>query len=250
MSDKRNPVPAPGKEITSGGGFNFRLPWVPPYAKARTIGEHVLLTLPASSTPYQSLFKSTMTDDALTVSAWSASNSSVFSDDTKLIERRIGELRNPASPASLFASANNSLEERLFDATASVKILTAQVAMHLDREWRNKLFAQLDSLHDLEEWDPDDEPIQAGSFATFLKAMVQIKPQRRPGLGLSHSGYLVAAWTSGKNRLTIEFLQNDRVRWVLARYTDDDVERFAGQTSVSRLIDGLAPYAPDAWFSK
>ncbi|HLE62348.1 MAG TPA: hypothetical protein VI750_04370, partial [Pyrinomonadaceae bacterium] len=172
------------------------------------------------------------------------------SEETKLIERRINELRNPASPASLFASAEKSLEERLFDATASVKILTAQVAMHLDREWRNKLFAQLDSLHDLEEWDPDDEPIQIGSFATFLKAMVQIKPQRRPGLGLSHNGYLVAAWTVGKDRLTIEFLQNDRVRWVLARYTGDDVERFAGQTSVSRLIDGLAPYRPDAWFSK
>jgi hypothetical protein len=250
MSDKPNPVPAHGKALTSGGSFAFKLPEVPPYAKARTIGEYVLLKLPESSTPYQSLFKGAMTNDALTVSAWSASNSSVFSDETKLIERRISELLSPASPASLFASAEKSLEERLFDATASVKILTAQVAMHLDREWRNKLFAQLDSLHDLEEWDPDDEPIQTGSFATFLKAMVQIKPQRRPGLGLSHNGYLVGAWTVGKNRLTIEFLQNDRVRWVLARYTGDDVERFAGQTSVSRLIDGLAPYNPDAWFSK
>ena len=250
MSDKRNQVPPHGKALTIGGGLVFKLPEIPPQEKPRTIGEDVLLKLPTSSTSYQSLFKSAMTDDAVTISAWSASYSSVFGDETKLIERRISELQNPASPASLFTAAEKSLEERLFDATASVKILTAQVAMHLDREWRNKLFAQLDSLHDLEEWDPDDEPIQTGSFATFLKAMVQIKPQRRPGLGLSHNGYLVAVWTVGKDRLTIEFLQNDRVRWVLARYTGDDVERFAGQTSVSRLIDGLAPYNPDAWFSK
>jgi hypothetical protein len=250
MSNKPNSVPPHGKALISAGSLVFRLPEVPPYEKARAIGENVLLMPPASSTPYQSLLKSVMTDDALTIGAWSPSHSSVLSEDTKLIERRISELRIQASPASLFASAEKSLEERLFDATASVKILTAQVAMHLDHEWRNKLFAQLDSLHDLEEWDPDDEPIQIGSFATFLKAMIQIKPQRRPGLGLSHNGYLVASWMVGKDRLTIEFLQKDRVRWVLARYTGDDVERFAGHTSVSRLIDGLAPYRPDNWFSK
>jgi len=250
MSDKPHPVPALAKALTSGGSLVFKLPEVPPYEKARTIGEHILLKLPASSAPYRSLLKSAMTDDSLTISAWSASYSPMFSEETKFIERRISELRNPASPASLFALAEKSLEERLFDATASVKILTAQIAMHLDREWRNKLFAQLDSLHDLEEWDPDDEPLQTGSFATFLKAIVQIKPQRRPGLGLSHNGYLVASWMVGKDRLTIEFLKNDRVRWVMARYTGDDVERFAGQTSVSRLIDGLAPYGPGYWFSK
>lgn len=250
MSGKPNPVPAHGKALTSGGSLVFRLPEIYSHEKARTIGEDVLLNLPGSSTPYQSLLNSAVTHYGQTIGAWSASYSSAFSEEIQLIERRISELRNPASPASLFAVAEKSLEERLFDATASVKILTAQVAMHLDREWRNKLFAQLDSLHDLEEWDPDDEPIQTGSFATFLKAMVQIKPRRRPGLGLAHSGHLVAAWMADKDRLTIEFLQNDRVRWVLARYTGDDVERFAGQTSVSRLIDGLAPYSPDDWFSK
>lgn len=250
MSDKPNPNSVHGKALTIGGNLVFKLPEVPPYEKARAIGENVLLKLPASSTPYQSPFKVAMTGDAQTICPWSPSYSSMFNEETKLIEHRISELQNPTSPASLFVSTEKSLEERLFDATASVKILTAQVAMHLDREWRDKLFAQLDSLHDLEEWDPDDEPIQTGSFATFLKAIVQIKPQRRPGLGLSHSGYLVASWTVGKSRLTIEFLQNDRVRWVLAKYMGDDVERFAGQTSVSRLIDGLAPYSPDNWFSK
>lgn len=250
MSEKRNPVPSNSKALTVGGNFAFKLPEVPPYEKAQAIGENALLRLPASSTPYQLLYKSAIIDDALTISARSALYSSVLSEETKLIEHRISELRNPVSPASLFTSDEQSLQERLFDATASVKILTSQVAMHLDREWRNKLFAQLDSLHDLEEWDPDDEPIQAASFTTFLKAIVQINPQRRPGLGLSHNGYLVASWTVGNDRLTIEFLQNDRVRWVLARHTGDDVERFAGQTSVSRLIDGLAPYSPNYWFSK
>ena len=250
MSDKPNPVSVPGKSLTTSANLVLKLPEAPPYNSVWTIGENFHLTSPISSAPYQSLFKTAMVDDALMTSARSASYSAVFSDETKFIEHQISELRNPDSPASLSASTERSLEERLFDATASVKILTAQVAMHLDREWRNKLFAQLDSLHDIEDWDPEDEPIRTGSFATFLKAMVQIKPQRRPGLGLTHNGCLIASWTVDKDRLSIEFLQNDHVRWVLAKYTCEDVERFAGHTSVSRLIDGLAPHGPSYWFSK
>lgn len=173
-----------------------------------------------------------------------------------MLRKRVEALQNPRSPASLrpFSVAENnetkSIEERLFDATANVKILTSQVAMHLDREWRERLFQQLDSLHDPEEWEAEDKPIQQSSFATFLKAICQIRPTIRPGLGLSHGGQLVAAWTSGKNRLTIEFMPNDRVRWVVSRYPDDEFEQFAGQTSVSRLLDGLSPYSPKEWFFK
>lgn len=172
------------------------------------------------------------------------------------LRARVAALRNPQSPASLrpYSVAKNNdsrtIEEQLFDATANTKILTSQVAMHLDREWRERLFQQLDSLHDPEEWDADDRPIQQSSFATFLKAICQIKPTVRPGLGLSHGGQLVAAWTCGKNRLTIEFLPNDRVRWVVSRYPEGEFEQFAGQTSVSRLLDGLNPYSPEQWLFK
>ena len=127
-------------------------------------------------------------------------------EEVKVLREHVAALRNPPSPASLrpFSVPENyetkTLEDRLFDATANVKILTSQVAMHLDREWRERLFKQLDSLHDPEEWEAEDKPIQQSSFATFLKAICQIRPSVRPGLGLSHDGQLVAAWTSGKNR--------------------------------------------------
>jgi hypothetical protein len=173
-----------------------------------------------------------------------------FSKDTLTMERRISDLRSPPSPASLASpTAGQSLQERLFDATANVKILTSQIAMHLEKEWRNKLFRQLDSLHDPREWEPEDEPVQQASFATFLKAIIRIKPKRRPGLGLSHAGHLIAAWTVGADRLTIEFLANDRVRWVIGRRRDDEPEHIAGQTRVSRLTEALAPYDPTTWFS-
>lgn len=180
----------------------------------------------------------------------SVSNAAAFDESVRLTESRVEALRSPPSPAALIAlKSNKPLEERLFDATANVKILTSQVAMHLDREWRDKLFQQLDSMHDPAEWESDDEPIKQASFATFLKAIVQLKPQRRPGLGLSYGGHLLAAWTKGSDRLTVEFLSKDRVKWVLSRHREEEIERFAGQMVVSRLAAALAPYDPDYWFS-
>lgn len=171
------------------------------------------------------------------------------------IYARLLELHNPLPPSSLSADAITSiakkkpLDEELFDATANAKILTSQVAMHLDKAWRKRLFQQIDSLHDPEEWDPDDKPVQKGSFATFLKAVCQIKPTIRPGLGLSNAGHLVAAWTVGKDRLTIEFMEKDRVRWVISRYVDGELEQFAAQTQVTRLMDTLLPYFPQKWLT-
>jgi hypothetical protein len=168
---------------------------------------------------------------------------------TVQLEEQIKNLKIPPSPGALKSTATSSIEESLFDATAAVKILTAQVAMHLDREWRTKLFRQLDSLHDPSEWEPSDSPIRQSSFATFLKAICDIKPTRRPGLGLTSAGHLIAAWTTSKDdRLTIEFLPNDRVRWVMSMLLDDDIERLAGQTTVARLRDRLQPYEPGRWF--
>ena len=171
------------------------------------------------------------------------------SPQTVRLEEQIKNLKIPPSPGALKSTATSSIEESLFDATAAVKMLTAQVAMHLDREWRTRLFRQLDSLHDPSEWEPSDSPVQQSSFATFLKAICDIKPTRRPGLGLTSAGHLIAAWTTKKDdRLTIEFLPNDRVRWVMSMLHDDDIERLAGQTTVARLRDQLRPYEPGRWF--
>ena len=176
------------------------------------------------------------------------------SSETRDIAHRVQALRSGLSPAFIrpqagSASRDASLQERLFGALAAAKILTSQVAMHLDGEWRGKLFRQLDSLHDPAEWEQGDQPLQQASFATFLKAMLTINPERRPGLGLSQAGHLIAAWTKGGDRLTIEFLPNDRVRWVLSMHADDGIVRYAGDTPVSRLRGGLANHNPEHWFS-
>jgi hypothetical protein len=169
---------------------------------------------------------------------------------TREIARRIQALQNQPSLGSPSAdtphpSTEKPLHENLFDALAAVKVLTSQVAMHLNSDWRAKLFHQLDSLHDPAEWEEGDLPVQQASFATFLKAMLTINPARHPGLGLSHAGNLVAAWTTGKDRLTIEFMLHDRVRWVLSLHYEDGLVRYAGDAPVTRLAEGLAKHDPE-----
>lgn len=172
-----------------------------------------------------------------------------MSDYTNQVSRNISKLIIPPSPSALtFEPYNKPVEEKLFDATASVKVLASKVAMHLDTGQRNKLFKQIDSLHDIDEWDKEDSPIKATSFETFLKAFLLISPKVHPGLGLSYEGNLIATWGNLQDRLITEFLPKGLVRFVLSRTINDDVERATGETSVARLYDCLSPYQPDHWF--
>lgn len=172
-----------------------------------------------------------------------------MSAQTQEIESRIQQLRSPVSPSMRpLQDYAKSLEEKLFDATAGVKVMTSQVAMYLDSQWRSKLFNQIDRLHDVDEWEQGDEPLQRESFATFLKAICELKPKKRPGLGLTSSGQLIAAWTVGSSRLTIEFLGNGRVKWVISRMIDNEIEHYVGDTTVNRLAAGLQPHQTEEWF--
>ena len=79
--------------------------------------------------------------------------------------------------------------------------------------------------------------------------MLLIKPDRDPALGVSDDGYLLAAWTAGADRLTLEFLPGDNLRWIVIRYIDEDRETAAGRVTLGRLATVLGPYGPDHWFT-
>ena len=171
-----------------------------------------------------------------------------MSPGTKEIARRAAALRNESSP-SLPAGPRilGTQEEQIYDALAKAKVLTANIAMHLEEGWRRKLFAQLDSLHDPKEWEQGDQPVRPDSYSTFLKFILLLKPSVRPGLGLSSAGNLVAAWTQGRDRFTIDLLPRDRVRLVLVWHPNGEPERGALETSIDRLPEVLRPYKPEHW---
>ena len=158
-------------------------------------------------------------------------------------------VKTPFDRPLLGDSNETTLEEELFDIRSEYKVRISEVAMHLNDNWRSGLFTQLDKLLDHEEWDEEDKIPTNSSFQTFLRTLLEIGPVRRPGLGASHRGNLIAAWTTGcGNRLTIECLNNDSLRWVVVVQDDGDRESAAGETTVKRIESVLAPYSPEQWF--
>lgn len=170
-----------------------------------------------------------------------------------IAESLIGMHAQQTWPVSTTSSSPKStaaaLKDRLFESLAQAKIMTSRVAMHLESEWRTHLFAQLDELMAADEWHEDDPPMEASSFATFLRLMLFIKPQRRPGLGISPKGDLILAWTTGTDRLTVQCLQGDLVRWSLSCEIGGERERSVGEAPVQRFPEILTSYQPARWFS-
>lgn len=172
-------------------------------------------------------------------------------DVSQLLGRRLEEAARP-SPSAFYSWEHRaplkSLEEKLFDALASFKVRIATVAMHLDRDWRNRLFRQLDGLLAAEDWEHDDIPPTLASFSTFLRMVLLLRPERRPGLGATSDGHLIASWTVEPDHLTIECLPQDIARWHLSAIIAGERERAAAVTPLVRLPVVLQPYDPKRWF--
>jgi len=147
--------------------------------------------------------------------------------------------------------AKKSMEERLFEALVAAKVRTSLVAMHLHGGVRDKIFAQLNRLHDADEWPEGDEPLKLESFKTFLRFLLLFEPELRPSLGLSPDGNLLAAWVKEENRLMLEFCELNRVSWLVVREDANTFpERGSGVSTVDRLPEVLAPYRPEDWISR
>lgn len=180
---------------------------------------------------------------------------STGSPEAAAIRQALSEFALARSPGAITHGRRSQylptapLEERLYDARAACKIRIASVAMHLDHDWRIRFFRQLDNLMDIESWDKDDLPVTEPSFVTLLRMLLFIRSKRSPGLGITNDGNIIAAWTVGKNRLTIECRADDRVRWVVVIYDGEERESAAGEACLSRLMDVLAPYKPQRWFA-
>lgn len=164
---------------------------------------------------------------------------------------RAAFLKSPAALGSYSETSRTpspAIEEALYNSRAALKLQVAAIAMHLNKEWRNRLFAQVDSLLDADEWDDRDEPVVWASFTTFLRMILLLKAKRGPGIGATSEGNIIAAWSVGRDRLTVECLPMDQIRWVLVRYLDDKRESAAGQTDLLRLFEVLHPYNHKDWF--
>jgi len=145
-------------------------------------------------------------------------------------------------------SATSVLGENVFNALAAAKVWTSNIAMHLDREARDRYFRQIDLLHDDEEWVDGDQPLQLESYKGFVRFMLMVRGKAKPALALSSKGQLIAVWRLDADRLTIEFSSGNAAEWVVSHRIEERTERAAGSTTLSRLLANLEPYRAKEWF--
>lgn len=163
------------------------------------------------------------------------------------VQSRVVPINRPHTFAADAPSGGDA--DKVFNQLINLKTATAGVAMHLDTAWRAGLFKQLDQLLDPEEWDSSDELPSQKSFMTFLRLVTYLQIPKRPSLGVTSKGNLLAAWVKNGDRLVMEFQPDDHVRWSVARQQDGERETAAGCTMVRRLEPVLRPYEPGFWFN-
>ena len=169
--------------------------------------------------------------------------------ESKVLQERLRAMqKKPPSAPGDQSEPRAQITERLFNASAQLKILVSKVSMHLSDDWRQRLFRKLDSLHDPENWEQSDTLVDPGSFMGFLRLILQIGPIARMSLGVSPEGHFLTGWIRDKDSLTLEFTGRDEIRWALVRHLGDRRESAAGRTSLERLPAVLKPYSPETWF--
>ena len=204
------------------------------------------------TTSFRSMFASDDSNSLIT-GLYGSPNEQYFSAQTMEVMGKIRELEiNTLSASDNTYKKSITLDEQLFDARAEIKILLSTVSMHFSEALRKKLFRQIDLLHDPDDWDEGDEPIQLQSFNTFLRWFYLNKPSKLPNFGLSAAGHFIASWLANdnKDRLILEFMSNDRITYFVTKYFDEGPDRSSGSTYLSRIADRLASYQLDEWFTR
>ncbi len=156
-----------------------------------------------------------------------------------------------SAPLGVSSDVNRSapLAEQLRNRNSELKRMIAIVAMHLDDAWRNMLLSSLDRLLDSDDWDDGFDVPDLQSFSTLLRAIVYLHPTKRPGVGLSQRGTFLSAWRQESDRLVLEYLPEDEIRWVINRTIDGEKESGAGTSQIHRIPEVIAPYHPEPLFN-
>lgn len=161
----------------------------------------------------------------------------------------IGSAKGDRRTATLKSKVQPSTPETLFSALADAKVWTSCVSMYLSRETRDRIFRQLDVLHDVEEWYEGDSPVNLASYKTLIRAIVFHKVDCRPAISIMPNGNVLALWQDGPDKLTVEFQPQNRARWLVQSHTENGPERATGSTALERLRQVLEPYGAARWFN-
>jgi hypothetical protein len=126
-----------------------------------------------------------------------------------------------------------AFSERLFDSLVSLKVAFSQYAMHLDSNERHRLFEELDSKLNVDDWHEDDALPRPTSFVDFLKWMIHAKYFDWTSIGVSAEGTILVAWKTPRAMLTANFENSGSVRWTAqVKSENGEVGQSAGKCTL------------------
>jgi hypothetical protein len=106
--------------------------------------------------------------------------------------------------------------EQVFNSLVALKVSVSQYAMHLSTEERHRIFEELDSVINVEDWHEGDTLPKINAFKEFLKWMIYSKYSKWISIGVSDDGSLLVAWKTPRVLLTAKFsglVGQEDVRW-------------------------------------
>jgi hypothetical protein len=127
----------------------------------------------------------------------------------------------------------SSFEERIFDSLVALKVAISQYAMHLATKERRRLFEELDSKINVDDWHEEDTLPVTSSFQEFLKWMIHSKHYQWTSIGVSAQGTILVAWRTPRVMLTANFDSQDSVRWTAqVKSANGDVGHSVGKCTL------------------
>lgn len=153
--------------------------------------------------------------------------------------RQLDDLINSGTfhhvPAIRIPPVSNDNRTDIIAVLSAANVLLRSYWMHMSDVLRTGLLKQTNAVLDLDDWEDDDCNASLDSYKTLLRSIVELQPNRRPALGLSDRGNFLAAWHREASKVVIEFLPNDRMKWMIAQAEGADTDRAAGQTNVAQI---------------
>ena len=96
-----------------------------------------------------------------------------------------------------------------------------------------------------DEFEDEDELPSIDSYRTFLRSVAQLKPARRPNLGINGKGNFLAVWRSENFQAVFEFMPFDRMKWTLTLVQAGDRNIISGSTEVKKIREIISMFGAE-----
>lgn len=113
---------------------------------------------------------------------------------------------------------------------------------------KTRTLSRLTELNEMCRNEPDDQPLNAKSVLACLFFLSDNIDLRYPDITASPDGTVVCRWKKDRHRnLTIEFLPDWKLHFVIFAPSSDGTIRISGRDSMTAFRERIKPYKTETW---